>query len=96
MSNALSLRIKSRNCVLTASPNTESVIKSLRGDLTLLGRRWVRNLGLNTEMLSLVEYEFVLQSTLDYIEALESILQRLQSDPSTSKELLGEIEQVLK
>ena len=40
--------------------------------------------------------EFIRQSTLDYIDALEGILERLQSDTDTSDDLLEEIEKVLR
>lgn len=69
----------------------------LRGDIKVLALDWAKHLamGLNPSSVEDSRVEFVLQSTLDYIDALEGVLERLQADPDTPDELLEEIEGVL-
>ena len=69
----------------------------MRDDVRALAKEWIEHVGveLKAEAITDSEQEFVLQSTLNYIKALEGVLEGLQADPDTSDELLEEIERVL-
>ena len=96
MNDPINLRIKSKGCYLTAIPDKETISKTMRIDVRDLALEWAKQLGLKPESIERNECEFILQSTLDYIEALEGVLEGLQADPDTPDYLLEEIEKVLK
>ena len=96
MKDYINLRIKAKGCSLTAMPDRETYAKSMRNDVRMLAREWVIPLGLKQESIDSSECEFVLQSTLDYIDALEGVLHGLQASEDTPDDVLEEIERVLK
>ena len=98
MNDSINLRIKSKGCSITATPDPEFHGKTMRNDVRVLAKVWLNHLQipLKPEAVNASECEFILQSTLDYIEALENLLEHMQADPDTSDELLEKIEGVLK
>ena len=97
MSDILNIRLKSNGGSLSLSTDSALFQAKLRGDIKVLALDWLNHFatGLNPTVLEDSMVEFVLQSTLDYIDALEGVLERLQADPDTPDELLAEIEGVL-
>jgi hypothetical protein len=93
----LNIRLKSKGGSLSLSTGSALLQAQLRGDIKVLALDLLKHLatGLNPTVLDDSRVEFVLQSTLDYIEALEGVLDGLQADPDTPDELLAEIEGVL-
>jgi len=94
MNDHINLRIKSKKYYMTAIPDRETTSKTMRIDVRDLALEWAKQLGIKPESIERNECEFILQSTLDYIEALESVLEGLQADPDTPDYLLEEIERV--
>jgi hypothetical protein len=97
MTDTLNIRLKSKGGSLSLSTTATLLQAQLHGDIKVLALEWIKRLamGLNPSSVEDSRVEFVLQSTLDYIDALEGVLERLQADPDTSDELLEEIEKVL-
>lgn len=97
MTDTLNIRMKSKGSTLTAIPGDEHDQTQLHIDIKSLGKEWLERLhmGLNLIIIDNSNVEFILQSTLDYIDALEGVLEGLQADPDTPDELLGQIEKVL-
>ena len=85
-------------CTITAHPDAEVLELPMRDDVKKLGIEWLERLSMQLRPVAINEarYEFLLQSTLDYITALEGVLEGLQADPETPDEVLEEIERVLK
>lgn len=96
MKDAIHLRIKSKGCSITAMPDAETYAKTIRNDVRGLAKEWAQHLGLKPESIEKNEVEFILKSTLDYIEQLEGVLEGLQANPNTPDDLLEEIERVLR
>jgi hypothetical protein len=96
MKDTINLRIKGKGCYLTAMPDKGIYATTMRQDVRVLAMRWVPALGLKQESMGKNEVEFILQSTLDYIEQLEGVLEGLQANPDTPDDLLEEIERVLR
>jgi len=96
MSDTIHLRIKSKGYSLTVMPNVESDAKSMGDDVRILAKAWAEHFGLKPVSVEKSEVEFILKSTLDYIEQLEGVLEGLQANPDTPDDLLEEIERVLR
>lgn len=96
MKDTINLRIKGKGCSLTAMPDVETYAATMRKDVRELAKEWVTHLGLKQEAIAKSEVEFILKSTLDYIEQLEGVLEGLQANPDTPDDLLEEIERVLR
>lgn len=77
-------------------PDAETYAKTMRNDVRGLAKEWAQHLGLKPESIEKNEVEFILKSTLDYIEQLEGVLEGLQANPNTPDDLLEEIERVLR
>ena len=97
MKDTLNIRLKFKGHSITAIPGDESDQAQLRADIKDLGQEWITHLamGLRDGSVEEANVEFVLQSTLDYIDSLEGVLERLQADTDTPDALLAEIEKVL-
>jgi hypothetical protein len=98
MTDTINLRLKSKGCSITATPDPEAHGITMRDDVRSLAKEWLQQLqlGLKPESVEASDCEFILQSTLDYIEALEGVLEHLLADTDTTDEVLTMIEGVLK
>ena len=96
MKDTINLRIKGKGCSLTAMPDAEIYSVPMRKDVRDLAEQWLKPMGLKPESIAKSEVEFILKSTLDYIEQLEGVLEGLQANPDTPDDLLEEIERVLR
>jgi hypothetical protein len=96
--DSMNLRLKFNDkSAITAIPDPQIYGAAMASDVKILALEWLKhlNMGIKQKALDEARYEFILQSTLDYIKALEGVLEGLQSDPDTPDALLEEIEKVL-
>lgn len=96
--DSMNLRLKfSDKSSITAIPDPQTHGAAMAGDVKIIALEWLKhlNMPINQKSLDEARFEFLLQSTLDYIKALEGVLEGLQSDPETPDALLEEIEKVL-
>ena len=95
--DSMNLRMKFEKFSITAIPDPKTYGSSMADDVKILALEWLKNQNFPVSQNSLKDarFEFVLQSTMDYIKALEGVLEGLQADPETSDALLEEIEGVL-
>lgn len=98
MNDTLNIRLNRKGGSLTLTAGSEVHQAQMQADIKALGQEWFKHIdmGVNADVTEGEGVEFILQSTLDYIEALEGVLEGLQADPETPDELLEEIEKVLR
>lgn len=98
MTDTLNIRLNRKGGSLTLTAGSEVHQTQMRADIKALGQEWFKHIdmGINANVIEGEGVEFILQSTLDYINALEGVLERLEADPETPDELLKEIERVLR
>lgn len=82
-------------CSRLAASTTDN---QLRDDVRALAVKWMDkfNIDPKRELVEQAFFEFVSQDTLDYINALESVLEGLEADPDTPDEILEQIEKVMR
>ena len=95
--DSMNLRMKFEKFSITAVPDPKTYGSSMDDDVKILALEWLKNQNFPVSQNSLknARFEFVLQSTMHYIKALEGVLEGLQADTETSDALLEEIEGVL-
>jgi hypothetical protein len=80
---------------LTVNPDFEINAPQMAEDVSQLACVWLKKLDMPLKIED-ASFEFVTGETLDYIEALENLLEELQGDGSTPDHVLERIEKVLK
>lgn len=98
MTDTLNIRLNRKGGSLTLTAGSEVHQTQMQADIKALGQEWFKHIdmGVNAEVTEGEGVEFILQSTLDYIDALEGVLERLQGARDTSDELRQEIEKLLR
>jgi hypothetical protein len=91
----IALRIIKKGSTITAFPDSTVHAPVMAQDVMQMAWEWLEILKMPVN-LDGARFEFVTAETLDYIEALEGILEDLQADPDTPDEVLEQIEKALK
>jgi len=96
MKDTINLRIKGKAGSLTATPDGKTYAAIMQKEVRALAKGWAYALGIPDKAFEKTHVEFILKSTLDYIERLEGFLESMQANPDTPDDVLKEIERVLR
>lgn len=97
MTHSLRINFKGSGLTVTPDPTTKEG-KQLSRDMRHLAELWMNKLEVNLKPEAIEEaaFEVLHQGTLDYIDALEGVLEWLQAQDDTPDDVLERIEKVLR
>ena len=97
MTHSVCIRFDGSGLTVTPDPESKHAMQLTR-DVNNLANLWMAKLevGLKTEAAQEATFEVLHKSTLEYIDALEGVLEWLQGAPDTPDEVLERIERVLR